>query len=416
MKLTPAQSQIAKDRHRFRVLNCGRRFGKTVLAVEEMVGVAIKEKDRRVAYYAPTRDDAREIAWSMLKKKCENITTSANESLLELKILTLDGGESLIALYGWESVQERGKGRGLANDFIVCDEVATYRNFWVGWNEVLSPTLVDRKGSAMFISTPKGFNHFYDLYNLELTDHDFKSFHFTTYDNPHLPPEEIEREKNSKPADTFAQEYLADFKKKQGLVYKEFSREKHLYEEEFEPHILKTFRYVAGVDFGYRNPAAVLHCLWTGERLLIHNEWYKKERTDVQIAEYVASAKFREVYPDPENQSGIEEMRRLGVNVHEVVKGKDSVRAGIQSVREMLIRGDIMIHKRCVNLISEFESYSYDDDVVEKNEQENPIKLNDHALDALRYVVATLLPVIQRNTIIQNMPRIHRVEKPNPAI
>ena len=161
MRLTESQAEIANDLHRFRVLNCGRRFGKTVLAIEEMVGVAIAKKDRRVAYFAPTRDDAREITWAMLTKKCENITTYKNESLLQLKVMTQDEGESMIALYGWESVQERGKGRGLANDFIVCDEVATYRNFWVGWNEVLSPTLIDNKGSAMFISKPKKNNNNY---------------------------------------------------------------------------------------------------------------------------------------------------------------------------------------------------------------------------------------------------------------
>src|SRR3990167_5980685 len=398
MKLTPSQSTIASDLHRFRVLNCGRRFGKTVLAVEEMVGVAIAKKDRRVAYFAPTRDDAREITWAMLTKKCENITIYKNESLLQLKVMTQDEGESMIALYGWESVQERGKGRGLANDFIVCDEVATYRNFWIGWNEVLSPTLIDRKGSAMFISTPHGFNHFYDLYNKELKDKDFKSFHFTSYDNNHIPQEEIDREKETKPPDTFAQEYLADFKKTQGLVYKEFDREKHLYEELPKDtswgRPAYSYQKLGAVDFGYRNPAAVLDARWNGEKLYIEDEWYKRERTDIQIAEYVALCKFKEVYPDPENAGAIEELRRKLVNVKEVIKGKDSVKSGIQSIREMLIRGDLLINRRCVNLISEFEMYSYDEEQSERNEQENPIKQHDHALDALRYIVSSLLPVV----------------------
>ena len=392
MVLTQSQSIIAKDRHRFRVLNCGRRFGKTVLAIEEMVGIAIAKKDRRVAYFAPTRDDAREITWSMLIKKCENIIIYKNESLLQIKIMTQDGGESMIALYGWESVQERGKGRGLANDFIICDEVSTYRNFWVGWNEVLSPTLIDRRGSAMFISTPKGFNHFYDLYNEEFKNKDYKSFHFTSYDNPHIPKDEIDREKEIKPGDTFAQEYLADFTKTQGLVYKEFDRAKHLYEK--LPDL--NFQKLGGVDFGYRNPAAVLHAYWNNEKLYIEDEWYKRERTDIEIAEHTALCKFNSVYPDPENQGAIEELKRLRVNVKEVVKGKDSVKSGIQSIREMLIRGDLLINKRCVNLIAEFEMYSYDDDKVERNEQENPIKANDHALDALRYIVSSILPVITR--------------------
>src|SRR3990167_1618506 len=412
MRLTQAQSTIASDLHRFRVLNCGRRFGKTVLAFEEMVGVAIAKKDRRVAYFAPTRDDAREITWAMLTKKCENITIYKNESLLQLKVMTQDEGESMIALYGWESVQERGKGRGLANDFIVCDEVSTYRNFWVGWNEVLSPTLIDRKGTAMFISTPKGFNHFYDLYNTELKDKDFKSFHFTSYDNPHIPIEEIEREKATKPPDTFAQEYLADFKKTQGLVYKEFDRAKHLYDTLPD----KEFQKLGAIDFGYRNPAAVLDARWNIEKLYIEDEWYKRERTDAQIADYVALQKFREVYPDPENQGGIEELRIRRQNVKEVKKGAGSVKDGVQMIREMLIRGDLMINKRCVNLISEFEIYSYDDDKGERNEQENPLKANDHALDALRYLVSSLLPMIQRRDMLAQMPRSIPRERKNVAL
>jgi len=386
MKLTPSQSQIASDRHRFRVLNCGRRFGKTVLAIEEMVGVAIKKKNRRVAYFAPTRDDAREITWAMLLAKCQNIITYKNESLLQIKIMTEDGGESLIALYGWESVQERGKGRGLANDFIVCDEVSSYRNFWLGWNEVLSPTLIDRKGSAMFISTPKGFNHFYDLYGMEAKDPDYKSFHFTSYDNPFIPPEEIEREKLSKPEDTFAQEYLADFRKQQGLVYKEFNRDRHVIDEIPD----KCDEYIAGIDFGFTNPTAVVHIKRDGdENYTVVAEWYKTGRTEDQIKDYVKSCGFNRVYPDPESPSAIEVMQRSGIAVVEVVKNKDSVKNGINRIRQLLKMGKLHIHKSCVNLISEFETYTYPEKRPDHNEEENPVKENDHALDALRYALST---------------------------
>ena len=383
MILTPAQSQIARDKHRFRVLNCGRRFGKTILAVEEMVGVAIKKKDRRIAYFAPTRDDAREITWAILVKKCENIITYKNESLLHIKIMTEDGGDSMIALYGWESVQERGKGRGLANDLIICDEVSSYRNFWIGWNEVLAPTLIDRKGSAMFISTPKGFNHFYDLSNEELTDKDYKTFHFTTYDNPYIPVEEIERERLSKPPDTFAQEYLADFTKTSGLVYKEFSREKHLYDELPQGEYEK----LGGIDFGFKNPAGLLDIRFIKDKFYVEDEWYKTERTEEQIADYVKAYNFNEVYPDPENPSAIEVLRRKSINVREVIKGKDSVKSGINKVREAFITGRLKINKRCISLISELEMYSYDDDKGDRNEDEKPIKAHDHLCDALRYVI-----------------------------
>lgn len=384
MILTSAQSQIAKDLHRFRVLNCGRRFGKTILAIEEMVGIAFAKKDRRVAYFAPTRDDAREITWSMLIKKCESIITYKNESLLQIKIMTQDKGESMIALYGWESVQERGKGRGLANDFIVLDEVSSYRNFWIGWNEVLSPTLIDRRGSAMFISTPKGFNHFHDLYNMELKDKDYKSFYFTSYDNPHIPKEEIDRERISKPDNVFGQEYLAQFTKMEGLVYREFSREYHL----FETVESMFYEVIAGVDFGYTNPAAVYSIgIDHSGKYYIFEEFYRTQRTDVEIAEYVASKRYNKVYPDPEAAGAIEEMKRRGVNVREVIKGKDSIKNGIDIVREFLKAGQLFVHISCINLINEFEMYSYPEKKDGKNESELPVDEYNHGLDAIRYAI-----------------------------
>src|SRR3990167_2983929 len=99
--LTPAQATIAKDLHRFRVVNCGRRFGKTTLAVEEIKGKAISAPNRRIAYIAPTYQQARDIAWDMLKKELHGATLNVNESRLELTVATVKGGESMIVLRGW---------------------------------------------------------------------------------------------------------------------------------------------------------------------------------------------------------------------------------------------------------------------------------------------------------------------------
>lgn len=381
MRLHKCQAEIARDNHRFRVVNCGRRFGKSVLACEEMIGVAISGNDRRIAYYAPTRDDAREILWGMLVKRCEPIISDKNETLLQLKLKTSKGGISMIALYGWEAVQERGKGRGLANDFIVLDEVAHYRNFWVGWDQVLSPTLIDRKGSALFISTPMGFNHFYDLYNLQDKDKDFKSFHYTSYDNPHLPPEEIERERATKTEDTFAQEYLGDWRRVQGLVYKEFNRDKHVTKELPETYT----DTIIGVDFGYTNPASIIPIRIDGDsHYWISEEWYKSGNTTEQIAEQARLYKSTKCYPDPAEPDRIAILNKFGLNCREV--SKDIV-AGIDHVRELFKQGRIHIHPDCKNLIMELETYRYPDKKPEQNEQEKPVKENDHALDALRYAL-----------------------------
>ena len=412
MILHQSQNQIATDRHRFRVLRCGRRWGKTTLEAEEIKGKVIY-KPARVAYIANNYGQARDIMWVMLKKQLLGATLETNESRLEIKTATRSGGESYIILRGWESIENL---RGQAFDFLALDEVARMRNFWVNWNEVLRPTLTDTKGEAIFSSTPRGFNHFYDLCNQELIDKDFKSFHFTSYDNPFLPVDELEAAKKSLPNDAFIQEYLAEFTKTQGLVYKEFLRERNLYEELPMLKYGKEYQKLGGIDFSYRNPAAVVDIRFDGEHVFVEDEWYKRERTDAMIADYVKSCKFLAVYPDPESAGAIAELRQRGINVREVRKGKDSIKSGIQTIREMLLRGDLKINKRCVNTIAEFEMYSYKDEETDRNEPENPIKASDHALDAIRYVVSSLIPLIRRKEFIDSLPRIRVEKETNPAV
>lgn len=382
MILTPTQNEIAADRHRFRVICCGRRWGKTTLAIEEIKGKALS-KPSRIAYIAPTYQQARDIAWEMLRKELLPIIKQTNESRLELKVKTKDGGESLISLRGWESVETL---RGQQFDLIVIDEIASMRNWWSNWSEVVRPTLTDTKGEAIFISTPKGFNHFYELYGLESKDLDYRSFHFSTYDNPFIPKDEIDKARLEMTENRFSQEYEADFRKTEGLVYKEFDRTKHIYKD--QKLILNPIEVIAGVDFGFRNPCAVLKIVRDYDnKFWVTQEWYKTEKTDAAIAEYVSAMNVNKVYPDPENAGGIEELRKHGVNIREVIKGKNSIENGIKKVSELLKANSLMIHESCENLIWEFETYSYPDKRDMHNPDENPIKENDHAMDALRYAI-----------------------------
>ena len=383
MKLHKTQSEVAIDTHRFRVLLCGRRWGKTTLAVQEMVANAISGNDRNIAYIAPTYQQARDIAWNELKKITHNIADNINESRLEITLRTTKGGKSKIALRGWEAVDTL---RGQYFHFLVLDEVATFRNFWVGWHEVLRPTLTDKKGDALFIGTPKGFNHLYDLYNM--IDEDYKSFHFTSYDNPFIPKEEIDKAKIEMPEDRFAQEYMADFRKMEGLVYKEFDRDRHVTTDE-PTNVIDT---VAGIDWGYTNPASSHRVRIDSDRhYWIDDEFYKTNQTSEQIIEAVKLKKPTKVYPDPAEPDRIEMARRLGLNVRDVSK---DIEAGIDTVRELLKQGRIHIHPSCINLISEFESYRYPDKKPDANEKETPIKENDHALDEIRYILHNLEPIV----------------------
>ncbi len=378
MNLHKAQSDIAKDTHRFRVVNCGRRFGKTTLAVLEMVAKAVYGKDRQVCYIAPTYQQARDIAWQELKRICQPAINKVNESRLEVTLNTVDGGTSTIMLRGWESIETL---RGQKFHFIVVDEIASMRNWLTNWQEVIRPTLTDFRGEALFISTPRGFNHFYDIFNLEHKDTDYKSFHYTSYDNPHVPFDELEKAKKELTEDRFAQEYMADFRKTEGLVYKEFNRDKHIYTDT----VYNPVDRMAGIDWGYTNPASS-HLIEkdTDRHYWISNEFYKSGKTTLEIIEHVKALRPNKVYPDPAEPDRNEEARKAGLNIRDVTK---DVEAGINCVRELLKQGRLHIHSSCSHLINEFETYSYPERKPMNNEPEAPIKENDHALDEIRYVL-----------------------------
>lgn len=387
MELTAAQDKIVSDTHRFRVVVCGRKFGKTTLNAEELIANAISGNNRRVMYIAPTLGVARQLMWDRLKNY--GVAVKENDSRLEMKVATLYGGTSTIFLGSWEKIELY---RGDEFDFIEFDEVQEYRRFWIGWNEAIRPTLTPRKGMAMFSGTPKGFNHFYDLYNLEYTDDEFKSFKFTTYDNPFIDKAEIDKERAKKSDNEFAQEYLAEFRKSSGLVFKEFNREEHVYDYEIYDFKQK----VAGVDWGTHNPAAVPTIKIQDDTFCVDDLFYKTDCTDSYVADYVATQRFNFVYPDPESASGVKELKQRGVNVREVKKGKGSIRAGNSKISELFKQNRLYIHKRCASLIEELEMYSYPDEV---KEDENPQDKFNHAIDALRYVVSnhvTSKPFIQR--------------------
>ena len=348
-----------------------------------MFAKAVSKKDCNIAYIAPTYQQSRDIAWQELKKVCQQLSLNINESRLEITLETVGGGKSVISLRGWEAIETL---RGQKFDFIVIDEVAMMRNFWTNWQEVIRPTLTDTRGEVMFISTPKGFNHFYELFNLELKDRDYRSFKFTSYDNPYLPKDEIDKAKEELTEDRFGQEYMADFRKTEGLVYKEFDRTKHLFDDLEIPRVKDTF---AGIDFGFTNPAAIITIKRdSDDNYWVMPEWYKTGQTDAQIAEYASGLSLNYCYPDPESPSGIKELKNHGLNIREVVKNKDSIKNGINRIRELLKANKLKIYKGNENLIWEFETYSYPEKKDMRNEEENPIKENDHALDALRYALS----------------------------
>ena len=378
MELHQAQYQIATDRHRFRVLVCGRKFGKTQLAIEEITTLAYSKQDRQIAYLATNYGEARDIVWERLKKRVSPIATDINEARLEIKVKSQDGGVSQIQLKGWESVENL---RGREFDFLILDEVQNYPSFWIYWQEVLRPTLTPRKGQALFMGTPKGFNHLYELFQVEKKDSDFKSYKFTSYDNPHVPKEEIDKAKEELEENKFAQEFMADFRKTEGLIYN-FDYDPRFNLENYEETLRFPDKTVGGVDFGWVHPAGVIIVKQRGEYIYIVDEWKKIKKTTPEIIQqckiFDNKHKIRKWYPDPAEPDRIEEMKRAGLFCDETNK---DVTFGISVVKGLIKEKRLFIAEHCLETWREFERYMYEEG------SEEPVKEDDHLLDALRYAI-----------------------------
>jgi len=211
------QKEIVRSIARFKITRAGRRGGKSTGEIEQIVYKAVQKDKNRVLYLAPTQKQARAIIWEQLKSRLAGIG-NANESRLEMSVPTMDGGTAIIYVGGWEN---RENYRGMKFHHITFDELDTLKDFFIGWQEIFRPALTDTAGTANFIGTPKKENQ--NLRRLEKVaekDIDYECFHFTTYDNPHVPDSEINKAKQELDADTFKQEYLAEYVDNVGALFK----------------------------------------------------------------------------------------------------------------------------------------------------------------------------------------------------
>lgn len=218
MPLHPKQKEIVSSTARFRVIRAGRRSGKSSVEVEVMLFKAVTGNDRNVFYIAPTQKQARSIIWEALKSRIGTIG-EPNESRLEMRVPTTEGGHSTIFIAGWEN---RENFRGMKAHHITFDETDTMKDFFIGWQEIFRPALIDTGGTADFIGTPKKENP--NLRRLEKEfeqkGEDFAAFHFTTSDNPFIEPLEIEAAKRDMDATTFRQEILAEYVENEGALFR----------------------------------------------------------------------------------------------------------------------------------------------------------------------------------------------------
>lgn len=403
-KPTPIQSKVHLAKARFKIIAAGRRSGKTTLAVNELIVSALLHKGS-YWYVAPTYKQAKMIAWKLIKQYLpRQLISKDNET--ELIFHLVNGSE--ISLKGADH-EDSLRGVGLSG--VVLDEYASMKKDV--WAEIVRPMLTDTKGWAIFIGTPKGFNHFKELYDKPDPDH--LSFHFKTTENPYIDSSEVEQAKRELSEDAFAQEYEADFRKYTGLVYKDFERKVHVIPA-FDPD--PSWARFRSIDFGFHNPTAVLFiAVDFDSNVYVYDELYFQEQTTEYICQNILTKtganRITASYADPSAAQLIADYAKLGVYCLGATREPKTtpegwVESGISRIVEHLKRNPVTGKPRlrvtttCKNLIREFETYCWEEKKSEGTLR-MPKKEQDHALDALRYFFVSYQrkPKVERQNVYQ---------------
>ena len=288
-------------------------------------------------------------------------------------------------------------GEGL--DLCIVDEAATLpENIWL---QYLEPTLMDRGGQAVFITTPRGHNWIYNLFELgqDPGEPEYWSYHATSRENPYLNDNDFERIKRTTDPLVWRQEYLAEFVVFANQVYSTFSREQHV----IQSPDLSNWSISVAVDPGLNNPTAILwiaHNPVTGEDIIykehiasnmlfpdvlkILRENAPPNGYDIMVCDVAGRARSQETgrsFWSWMRDNGMDFVaRRVGI-----VDGVNRVRGRLYNVEG---KTHLFITDNCTKTIQAFEGYHYPEREGEQKEEPEKDGVHDHPMDALRYYVA----------------------------
>jgi len=397
--------ELERDKARFQVVVCGRRWGKTTYGVRKCVKGALG--GGTYWWIAPTYSVA-SIGWRMLKRLIIQIPEVEIREADKCAILP-NGGQIWI-----KSADNPDSLRGEKLYGVVFDEAAQIKP--ETWYEVIRPALSDTGGWALFIGTPKGKNWLYQLWKLAAVRKDWSAYRKPTSDNPYIPLEELASAREEAASEEkYRQEYEADFGASQYLVFPEFDREVH----EWRGELPAFTRYHAGLDFGgtsisSHKSTGVLAGRTKKDELIIISEF---ERAGPEVGEQQLRwmseqlVKVQQLYnttrsggttirwrADKTQMWGIQLVRRMGFNIVKSKGGKDSIEMGIDLMHQRLrIRAEAtggkavpkLYYLKGLKAVPEaLERYRYPDPPDEDHPQPRvPLSVNDDTAAAIRYMV-----------------------------
>lgn len=309
----PAQKQIADHTARFKVLACGRRFGKTELATTELAIRMIK--GQRVAYFAPSYKMTME-SYRLLFYRLSPLIKTASRTEGRIELIT--GG--IIDMWSLSTTSAETV-RGRKYHFVVIDEAALIVNGMAVWDEVIRPLLMDYQGGALFCSTPKGRNHFFTLYQRgkDPLQDEWYSFNFPSTANPLMTQAELASAKKTTVDRAFQQEYLAIFLEDAGTVFRGVTEVSTLPSivDPFPAYNLKVpivgHIYAMGVDWGRTHDFTVVSVMDIKTRQQVYLDRFNTVSWQLQ------RGRLEEVYNIWRPEIAIIEANSIGeVNIEEL--------------------------------------------------------------------------------------------------
>ena len=282
-------NSIINEGYKYYILNIGRQFGKTMLGINQMLYWAINHKGCNIAWVTPIYKQSKKVFDEM-----EKVTKSSGLFEYNRSDLTISGFNSQIQFFSGERPDNI---RGNTFDYLIVDEMAFTRPEL--WSEVLSATVLVKGKKVIFISTPKGKNHFYQLSLQPNYDNRYKYFHYSSYDNPMIDAEDLEERKRSLPKHIFEQEYLAKFIDNASGLFKNV-----------DSCIIKpaerTQKLFGGLDIGRADDYTVLTILNKNYQMVYVQRWRQQEWSKIidevanKIREYNA-----EIFVEVNNQGDV---------------------------------------------------------------------------------------------------------------
>ena len=279
---------INEENYKYYILNIGRQFGKSMLGINQMLYWAINDKGCNIAWVTPIYKQGKKVFDEIEKATAKSGLFDFNRS-----DLTISGFGSKINFFSGERPDNI---RGNTFDYLIIDEYAFTRPEL--WDEVLSATVLVKGKKVIFISTPKGKNHFYKMFLMPNYDERYKSFKFTSYDNPMINHADLDERKRSLPNHIFEQEYLAEFlDNSSGL----FTNVKDSIKQPKQGT-----KYYGGLDIGRADDYTVLSIINEHNEMVYCERWRQDEWTSIINKVGSAINKFNaKTYVEVNNQGDV---------------------------------------------------------------------------------------------------------------